>query len=60
MLDSFRDLMSDVPQISSSDRAKNGFTIFIRGDSKDALDFVDKMLVLLQVRERRLLILMIP
>ncbi|KAH0948424.1 hypothetical protein HN011_003618, partial [Eciton burchellii] len=37
-------------RLPSSDRAKNGFTIFIRGDSKDALDFVDKMLVLLQGR----------
>ncbi|XP_026828123.1 uncharacterized protein LOC105288137 isoform X2 [Ooceraea biroi] len=37
-------------RLPSSDCTKNGFTIFIRGDSKDDLDFVDKMLVLLQSR----------
>ncbi|XP_020278921.1 uncharacterized protein LOC109852293 isoform X2 [Pseudomyrmex gracilis] len=37
-------------RLPSSDQTKDGFTIFIRGDSKDSLEFLDKVLVLLQGR----------
>ncbi|XP_070518048.1 pleckstrin homology domain-containing family G member 4B isoform X2 [Cardiocondyla obscurior] len=37
-------------RLPSSDRTKDGFTIFIRGDSKEILEFVDSVLVLLQGR----------
>nr|XP_012220517.1 PREDICTED: puratrophin-1-like [Linepithema humile] len=37
-------------RLPSSDRTKDSFTIFIRGDSKDNLEFVDRVLVLLQGR----------
>ncbi|KYM84535.1 hypothetical protein ALC53_05322 [Atta colombica] len=33
-----------------SDCTKNGFTIFIRGDSKESLEFIDEVVVLLQGR----------
>ncbi|KMQ98300.1 puratrophin-1-like protein [Lasius niger] len=36
--------------ITISDRTKDGFTIFILNDSKESLEFVDKMFVLLQGR----------
>ncbi|XP_072742868.1 puratrophin-1 isoform X1 [Anoplolepis gracilipes] len=35
-------------RLPSSDRTKDGFTIFILNDSKESLEFMDKMLVLLQ------------
>ncbi|XP_071560266.1 uncharacterized protein [Temnothorax nylanderi] len=37
-------------RLPSSDRTKDGFTIFIRGDSKESLEFVDEVVVLLQGR----------
>ncbi|XP_019882345.1 puratrophin-1 isoform X4 [Camponotus floridanus] len=37
-------------RLPSSDRTKDGFTIFILSDSKESLEFMDKMLVLLQGR----------
>ncbi|XP_018046611.1 PREDICTED: uncharacterized protein LOC108686058 [Atta colombica] len=37
-------------RLPSSDCTKNGFTIFIRGDSKESLEFIDEVVVLLQGR----------
>ncbi|XP_011168452.2 uncharacterized protein LOC105201882 isoform X1 [Solenopsis invicta] len=37
-------------RLPSSDRTRDGFTIFIRGDSKESLELVDEIMVLLQGR----------
>ncbi|KYQ59197.1 Puratrophin-1 [Trachymyrmex zeteki] len=37
-------------RLPSSDCTKDGFTIFIRGDSKESLEFIDEVVVLLQGR----------
>ncbi|XP_076241438.1 uncharacterized protein LOC143183654 isoform X2 [Calliopsis andreniformis] len=37
-------------RLASSDSAKNGFTLLVRGDSPECLEFLDKVLALLQGR----------